>query len=92
VTLLAVKASARPSRVARRPAGSLGQLGLNDLAILEIVTGYDNGGAIHVEDPGCFRAGIFALVEVRFATTTLFERLFASVLPAITPSRFFTAR
>jgi hypothetical protein len=45
-----------------------------------------------VQDPGCLRAVIFALGEMRFATPTLFETAFCPASPAITPSRFFIAR
>ena len=53
---------------------------------------HDKRSGVHDQDSGCLRAVIFALVEVRLATATLFETAFSLASPAMTPSRFFITR
>jgi hypothetical protein len=67
------------------------QVGLDELASLQIAARNDKVGEFHFFDPGDRAAGILALIE-RFATGTLFETAFAFSFPAITPSRFLIAR
>ena len=75
---------------------SIGQLSLDEFALLQIVAGNDEVGGFHFFDPGVVAAVIFAFADDRFATVILFKTAFAfgGGFPGapITPSRFFNTR